>query len=119
MLKLVRRATRDEYFEPAGQHWRLVEALRRQVRWKVADMLAGVEQGPWDIVLWRNTAIYLKPCPAETIWRQLTSVLAPEGVLIVGKADRPPSGVGLVIIAAIGASAYVSTQRLLEANRWV
>jgi PAS domain S-box-containing protein len=27
--------------------------------------------------------------------------------------------VGLVIIAAIGISAYVSTQRLLEANRWV
>jgi CHASE3 domain sensor protein len=27
--------------------------------------------------------------------------------------------VALVIIAAIGASAYVSTQRLLEANRWV
>ncbi|MGO8744881.1 MAG: CHASE3 domain-containing protein [Thermoguttaceae bacterium] len=27
--------------------------------------------------------------------------------------------VGLVIIAAIGGSAYVSTQRLLEANRWV
>ena len=27
--------------------------------------------------------------------------------------------VGLAIIVAIGASAYVSTQRLLEANRWV
>ena len=27
--------------------------------------------------------------------------------------------VGLVIIVAIGVSAYVSTQRLLEANRWV
>ncbi len=27
--------------------------------------------------------------------------------------------VGLVIIAAIGVSAYVSTQRLIEENRWV
>ena len=94
-LKLVRCATRDKYFEPAGQHWRPVEALRRQVHWKVADLLAGVEHGPWDIILWRNAAIYLKSCPAETIWRQLVSVLAPEGVLIAGKADRPPRDAGL------------------------
>jgi chemotaxis methyl-accepting protein methylase len=94
-LKLVRCATRDKYFEPAGQHWRPVEALRRPVQWKVADLLAGVEHGPWDIVLWRNAAIYLKSCPAETIWRRLVSVLAPEGVLIAGKADRPPRDAGL------------------------
>ena len=79
MLKLVPCATRDKYFEPAGQQWRPVEALRRQVHWKVADLLAGVEQGPWDIIFWRNAAIYLKPCPAETIWRRLASVLAPAG----------------------------------------
>ena len=95
MLKLVRCATRDKYFEPAGQQWRPVEALRRQVHWKVADLLAGVEDGPWDIILWRNAAIYLKPCPAETIWRRLASVLAPEGVLIAGKAERPPRDAGL------------------------
>ena len=95
MLKFVRCATRDKYFEPAGQHWRPVEALRRQVHWKVADLLAGVEAGPWDIILWRNAAIYLKPGPAETIWRRLASVLAPEGVLIAGKAERPPRDAGL------------------------
>ncbi len=94
-LKHVQRATRDTYFEPAGRHWRPVEALRRQVHWKVADLLAGVEKGPWDIILWRNVAIYLKSHPAEMIWRRLVSVLAPEGVLIVGKAERPPSDAGL------------------------
>ena len=64
-LKLVPAATRDKYFEPAGQHWRPVEALRRQVHWKAADLLAGVEHGPWDIILWRNAAIYLKPAPRK------------------------------------------------------
>ena len=29
------------------------------------------------------------------IWRRLLSVLAPEGVLVVGKAERPPSDAGL------------------------
>ena len=95
MLKLVRCATRDRYFVPAGQYWRPVQALRRQVRWKAADLLAGVEPGPWDIILWRNVAIYLKPGPAETIWRRLAAVLAPRGALISGKAERPPADAGL------------------------
>ncbi len=166
---------RDKYFEPAGRQWRPVETFRRQVHWKVADLLAGVERGPWDIILWRNAAIYLQSRPAEAIWRRLVSVLAPEGMLVAGKAERPPHdagltargtlrvscsipvrqrlrgrqdaddlggvhcqgsrpgeirmsfgakigagfAVGLVIIVAIGVSAYVSTQRLIEANRWV
>ena len=75
MLKLV-RCDAGQVLQPAGaQHvagagvgvptrtrrGRPVEALRRQVHWKVADLLAGVEEGPWDIILWRNTAIYLRP----------------------------------------------------------
>ncbi len=96
LLKLVLEiAMRDTYFEPVGQNWRPVEALRRQVHWKVADLLAGVEAGPWDIIFWRNAAIYLKSDPAETIWRRLASVLAPQGVLIAGKAERPPRDAGL------------------------
>ena len=98
-LKLVPSAMRDKYFEPAGQHWRPVDALRRQVRWKTADLLAGVEDGPWDVILWRNAAIYLKSRPAETIWRRLASVLAPAGALIAGKADRPPGDAGLTLVS--------------------
>ena len=94
-LKHVGCAARDRHFEPAREQWRPVEALRRQSHWKVADLLAGVENGPWDIILWRNVAIYLKTSPAEAIWRRLAWVLAPEGVLIAGKADRPPCNLGL------------------------
>ena len=99
MLKLVPSATRDKYFQPVGQQWRPVEALRQQIHWKVADLLAGVEAGPWDIILWRNGAIYLKSRPAELVWRRLVSVLAPQGVLIAGKADRPPADAGLRQVA--------------------
>jgi len=95
LLKLVPHATRHSHFEPVGQDWRPVEALRRQIHWKVGDLLAGVEDGPWDIIFWRNAAIYLQSSPAETIWRQLASVLAPQGVLIAGKAERPPRDAGL------------------------
>ena len=119
MLKLVPSATRDKYFQPAapeqqrsrytpcagpahgvcGLPWRPVESLRRQVQWKVADLLAGVEHGPWDIILWRNAAMYLKPRAAEAIWRRLAAVLAPGGLLIAGKAERPPQDAGLTHVA--------------------
>jgi chemotaxis methyl-accepting protein methylase len=98
-LKPVQGPMRDKYFERTGPHWRPVESIRRRLHWKVADLLTGVEQGPWDIILWRNAAIYLNACPAETIWRRLASVLAPRGVLIAGKAERPPSDLGLTQFA--------------------
>ena len=100
LLKLVPFATRQQVLQPAGTNsFEVIETLRRQVQWKVADLLAGVEEGPWDIIFWRNAAIYLNPSPAETIWRRLAAVLAPQGVLIAGKAERPPRDAGLTQIA--------------------
>ena len=69
--------------------------LRRHVCWNVADLAGETAPGPWDIILWRNMAIYLNPGPAHALWGRLTGVLAADGFLIVGKADRPPRGFGL------------------------
>ncbi len=88
-------ARRSKYFEPIGQRWRPIEAVRQRTHWKVADLLAGMEAGPWDIVLWRNAAIYLKPQVAEATWRGLASTLEPSGLLVTGKAERPPRDLGL------------------------
>ncbi len=89
-------AVRQTYFEPAGESWRVSEALRRQARWEVADLAEETARGPWDVILWRNLAIYLNPGPAEALWRRLTAALAPAGFLIVGKAERVPAGLDLV-----------------------
>ena len=45
---------RRKHFESAGNSWRVIEPLRRQVRWKVANLGEMVEEGPWDVVLWRE-----------------------------------------------------------------
>lgn len=82
--------------EMGGGYWRPVEVLRRRVHWKLADLLADVEDGPWDVILWRNVAIYVNPEPAAAVWGRLASVLAPGGVLVAGKAERPPRELGLV-----------------------
>ena len=97
-LRSVKPTERDRHFEKVEGGWRPAASLRRCVHWKVADLGKGVEQGPWDLILWRNVAIYLQPEAAETIWRGLASVLAPRGVLVVGKAERPPASLGLVSV---------------------
>ncbi len=74
--------------------------VRAAIRWKQADVLAGTEPGPWDIILCRNLSIYLEPEPAARLWATLTDQLAPGGYLIVGKADYPSRHLPLRRLAA-------------------
>lgn len=69
--------------------------LRRATRWKVADLCNGVEAGPWDLLLWRNMAIYLGSEASTSIWRALCDELSPGGYIVSGKADHLPPGLPL------------------------
>ena len=66
------------------------DALRRALRWRQANLLRGPEPGPWDLILWRNMAIYLEPESAGKVWPALVRELAPGGCLVTGKAEAPP-----------------------------
>jgi chemotaxis methyl-accepting protein methylase len=98
-LENVKPSDRDRCFDGVGTLWRPIEALRRGVHWKVSDVGRRIEEGPWDLVLWRNMAIYLQPDSAAVVWRGLASVLAPRGVLVVGKAEQPPAELPLICIS--------------------
>ena len=95
-LKKIEPADRRRYFEEVGGSWQPVEPLRRHVSWKVSDIVRQIEEGPWDIILWRNMAIYLTAETNASVWRRLVSALAPHGILVVGKAERPPSDLPLI-----------------------
>ena len=95
-LRNIKPADQGRYFDEVGGSWRPIEPLRRQTRWQVADLSRCIEPGPWDIILWRNMAIYLRADAAASMWRGLASVLAPQGVLVVGKAERPPIELPLI-----------------------
>jgi chemotaxis methyl-accepting protein methylase len=82
-----------------GTRIRVPESVRRCVRWLRRDILTSVEDGPWDLILWRNMAIYLTPEAATEVWLRLSAGLRPGGYLICGKAERPPRGPGLQRIA--------------------
>jgi chemotaxis protein methyltransferase CheR len=99
----VEPARRERFFERAGGCWRIRPELRSQVRWEVADLFSFAGPGPWDLILFRNVAIYLDDSPAVRAWERLEARLAPGGVLVTGKAERPPGWLGLV---RIGPSIY-------------
>jgi chemotaxis protein methyltransferase CheR len=86
----------QKYIRRAGGKWQVTETLRRPMKWRVRNLISGCEKGPWDLILWRNVAIYLKMKPALQVWDSLIKELRPGGLLVVGKAERPPKTAGLV-----------------------
>ena len=89
----------QKYFEAFEGRWRVARQLRWNIQWKVRNLLESLESGPWDIILWRNVAIYLEPASAEAVWKSLAKALSPGGILIVGKAERLPPSLGLSCIS--------------------
>jgi len=83
------------HFVDEGETLRATPALRERMSWKAADLLADPFDGPYDLVLCRNVAIYLRSGAAEALWRSLAGRLSPGGVLVTGKAEAPPPGLGL------------------------
>jgi len=86
---------RQRYFEAEGGRCRVQALLRSRARFEVHDFFQHVQRGPWDVILWRNTAIYLNLAAARAVWQRLAEQLRPGGILITGKAERPDCGVPL------------------------
>jgi chemotaxis protein methyltransferase CheR len=84
-----------KYFTGNGTSICIDESIRQAATWKKADLLSQVEPGPWNLILWRNMAIYLDPSAVERIWLELVDQIEPGGYLVVGKADGPPSGIAI------------------------
>lgn len=74
-------------------------SMRQGIRWEQQDLLTQVAPGPWDLILWRNMAIYLTPDTAGETWHRIAAELRPGGYLISGKAEQPSRDVGLVRVA--------------------
>jgi chemotaxis methyl-accepting protein methylase len=91
---------RTDYFESDKEGWRVAGELRDRVHWDVWDLWNGTQAGPWDIIVWRNAAIYLKPAPVARTISALVASLRVGGFLVLGKAERPPDGAGVVPVSA-------------------
>ncbi len=90
----------NRYFTRRRNGWQPHARIRSRTEWQVRSCAAESPRGPWDIVLWRNAAIYMQPKETGRIVSRLASTLRPGGFLVVGKAERPPADVRLVPISS-------------------
>ncbi len=94
-----RMATGVQRLSLLGHALKVSENVRAKLQWRRGDLLRAAEPGPWDLILWRNMAIYLTPAAAHGVWHRLAAELRPGGYLVSGKAEHPPPGTGLVRVA--------------------
>lgn len=79
----------------------LPASLRARMRWEQRDLLEeSMPAGKWSVVLCRNVAIYLRGEPKRRLHERLAGVLAPGGVLLLGRSERlsDPEGIGLELV---------------------
>ncbi len=100
-LESVDSAARNRYFRSSAHGWEVLPSVRQHLQWRVENLLANVPSGPWDIVLFRNVAIYLEPHYAHAVWLRLCRNTRPGGIIVTGKADQPPPGLPLERVAPL------------------
>ena len=77
-----------KWFEECAEGWRIVQPLRRPVRFQVHNVLeAPPHPGEFDIVLCRNVLLYLNPETRAQAFERLASSLAEDGWLMLGAGE--------------------------------
>lgn len=84
------------YFTVDGNGVRVSRDIAAPLRWRAADVLAVREHGLWDMILFRNAAIYMRTQSTAPLWGQLEASLRVGGILVLGRAERPTGTARLV-----------------------
>jgi chemotaxis protein methyltransferase CheR len=77
-----------KWFEECADGWRAVEALRKQIRFQVHNLLEPPPHpGGFDIVLCRNVLLYLSADKRALAFERLSSAMAEDGWLMLGAGE--------------------------------
>ncbi|QVL33561.1 protein-glutamate O-methyltransferase CheR [Telmatocola sphagniphila] len=77
-----------KYFQQEGNAWRVVEPIRRMIRFEPLNLAMPWPPQPiWDLIFMRNVMIYFDTETKRMILGRIPSVLAQDGFLILGGAE--------------------------------
>ena len=115
---------RSRYFREHPEGYEIDPALRTTVQFiqgSILDPRLLEDSPPYDVVFCRNLLIYLIPSARAALLALIDRVLAPDGVLLIGHADRLDStgaGRGFAPTGDPGCFAYrrISVRRSLRAG---
>ena len=82
---------RERYFRQHPEGYEIAPELRTKVRFIQASILdPQLLEGspPFDVIFCRNLLIYLTPSARATLLGHINELLAPDGALVTGHADR-------------------------------
>lgn len=86
------------HFRPTPAGFVVDPALERRVEWRLGHVGTPLGGLPHDLILFRNVGIYFRLPEVVHTWRVLYDQLAPGGVLVTGRAERPPERLGLLAV---------------------
>ncbi|MEW6546835.1 MAG: protein-glutamate O-methyltransferase CheR [Bacillota bacterium] len=96
-MRQVDAVTRDRFFRPEGDRWKVVPAVSSRVTFRYHDLLSVVYPQGFHLVLCRNVLIYFEDGSKHAILGRLAQSLLPQGVLFLGATEmvRDPHSLGL------------------------
>jgi chemotaxis protein methyltransferase CheR len=78
---------RRRFFQPAGENWQVIPALRDTVRFQVNDLTGDLPPGPFDLIVCRNVMIYFTSPLQGHLMTRFHVLLRPDGFLVLGKTE--------------------------------
>ena len=79
-----------KWFEKSDDLWRVSPRLRQGVRWAQINLAGDLSRfGPFDVILCRNVLNAFDADSADRALDGLEGALAPDGLLVLGAAERP------------------------------
>jgi chemotaxis protein methyltransferase CheR len=80
------------HFSRDGEDWRVSEALRKRVDFKVLNLLDSFQKlGSFDVIFCRNVLLHFDAGAKQDVLRRLRGVLAPDGYLVLGSDETSVS----------------------------
>jgi len=96
----IRRLVR--YFEKVDDHWRICPEVRRRVRWRRINLVAGLKAiGRFDVVFCRYVLSSMTEEAQRKVAQELAGVLAEDGFLVLGLKESV-AGLGEAFQPVVG-----------------
>jgi chemotaxis protein methyltransferase CheR len=77
------------YFEKDGEQWRIADEVRRRVRWRRINLIAGLRNiGRFDVVFCRYVLSHMTEEAQRKVVEDLTFILPEDGVLVLGLKEQ-------------------------------
>jgi chemotaxis protein methyltransferase CheR len=77
-----------KYFSQNGDRWQIKDHIRQMVQFREGNLLRDLGPiGVFDVVFCRNVLIYFDPPTKGRVLESIASIIAPDGVLLLGGAE--------------------------------